>query len=114
MLKYAIYVHMTVKPGQEKAAEEFLRSAESLVREETKTVGWFAFRESPTSYGLFDVFEEDADRKTHIAGKVAAALMAKAPELFTQSPEIHMIDLLASKIPGDSMLPGDSKLKDAA
>jgi hypothetical protein len=31
---------------------------------------------------------------------VAAALMAKAPDLLAQPPAIEMVDLLATKLPG--------------
>lgn len=101
MVKYALYAHMHAKPGKEAAVEQFLEAALPLLREETKTVGWFAFRMSPGSYGIFDVFEEESDRKAHLSGKIAATLMAKAPELFTQTPDIHLIDVLATKLPGD-------------
>jgi hypothetical protein len=34
-----------------------------------------------------------------MTGKVAAALMAKAPDLFSSPPVIENIDVLASKLP---------------
>ena len=44
------------------------------------------------------VFAE-ACREAHLAGKVAAALMAKAGELFSEPPTIEKVDVLAAKLP---------------
>ncbi|HAM53271.1 MAG TPA: antibiotic biosynthesis monooxygenase, partial [Nitrospiraceae bacterium] len=38
-------------------------------------------------------------RQAHLAGKVAAALMAKASDLFAKSPVIEKVDVLAAKLP---------------
>ena len=54
----------------------------------------------PSSYAIFDAFPDDAGRQAHLSGKVAAALMAQAAELFAQPPSIEKIDVLASKLPG--------------
>jgi hypothetical protein len=35
-----------------------------------------------------------------LAGRVAAALMARAPELLSEPPVIEKIDILAAKLPG--------------
>ena len=56
----------------------------------------------PTSFGIFDTFSDDSGREAHLNGKVAAALMQKAPELLAQQPRIEKIDVLASKLPGTS------------
>ena len=39
-------------------------------------------------------------RQAHLSGKVAAALMAKAPELLASPPSIEKVDVLAAKLPG--------------
>ena len=38
-------------------------------------------------------------RSAHLSGKVAAALMAKAADLFSTPPNIEKVDVLASKLP---------------
>ena len=40
-----------------------------------------------------------AGRQAHLSGKVAAALMAKASELFAKPPAIEKVDVLAAKLP---------------
>lgn len=70
----------------------------ALVNAEPDTKAWFAIRFGPTTFGILDVFPNEAGREAHLNGKVAAALMAKAGELFAQSPAIEKIDILAAKL----------------
>ena len=39
-------------------------------------------------------------RQAHLTGKVAQALVAKAPELFSKPLQIEKVDVLAAKLPG--------------
>jgi quinol monooxygenase YgiN len=45
------------------------------------------------------VFENEAAREAHLHGKVAAALFAKAPDLFASAPNIEKPEVLAAKLP---------------
>ena len=99
MIKFSLYVRLEAKPGKEAAVEEFLRSGLSLVEEEPDTVAWFGIRLGPTTFGIFDAFEDEKGRKAHLSGKVAAALMAKAPELLASPPVIEKVDVIAAKLP---------------
>lgn len=93
------WVRLDAKPGKEKEVESFLKSAEALVQQEPQTTAWFAIRMGSSSFGIFDVFADDSGRQAHLSGKVAAALMAKAPELLSKPPGIEKIDILVSKLP---------------
>jgi len=44
-------------------------------------------------------FPDEAGRNAHLAGKVAAALMAQAPDLLQHSPSISKVEVLAVKLP---------------
>lgn len=99
MVKLAIYASMEAKPGKEAEVEAFLKSALPLVEAELGTIAWFAIRMGPTKFGIFDVFENEAGREAHLNGKVAAALFAKAPDLFASTPKVDKPDLLAAKLP---------------
>jgi hypothetical protein len=44
------------------------------------------------------LFPDDAGRKAHLTGPIAAALMAKAGELLAEPPKIEQVDLLAAKL----------------
>jgi quinol monooxygenase YgiN len=99
MVKLSVYVNMEAKPGKEADVEAFLKSALPLVEAEPGTIAWFAIRTGPSKFGIFDVFETEVAREAHLNGKVAAALIAKAPELFASAPKIDKPDLLAAKLP---------------
>ena len=100
--KFALYVPLKAKPGKEKEVADFLRSAVPLVNAEAGTISWFAIQEGPSSFAIFDTFDDEAGREAHLNGKVAAALMAKIKggDMFAKTPEIHKIDILADKLPG--------------
>jgi quinol monooxygenase YgiN len=101
MAKFALYVPLQAKPGKEKEVADFLRSAAPLVNAEAGTTTWFAIQEGPSSFAIFDTFDDEAGRDAHLNGKVAAALMekAKAGDLFAKTPEIHRLEILADKLP---------------
>ena len=101
MTKFALYVRLQAKPGKEREVAEFLRSAVPVVNAEPGTIAWFAIQEGPSSFSIFDTFDDELGREAHLNGKVAAALMerAKAGDLFANTPEIHKLDILADKLP---------------
>ena len=94
-----LFVRLEAKPGKEEEVENFLRGGLAVVEEEPATIAWFAIRLGPTTFGIFDAFPDEAGRQAHLTGRVAAALMAKASELFSQPPAIEKADVLASKLP---------------
>jgi quinol monooxygenase YgiN len=101
MSRYALYVPLEAKPGKEQEVAEFLRSAVPLVNAEPGTRSWFAIQEGPSSFAIFDTFDDEAGRDAHLNGKVAAALMekVKAGDLFAKAPEIHKLGIIADKLP---------------
>jgi len=99
MIKVALFVRLEANPGKEGAVESFLRGGLPIVEEEPATIAWFGIRLGPTTFGIFDAFPDEAGRQAHLSGKVAAALMAKAPELLVQPPVIEKVDVLAAKLP---------------
>lgn len=99
MTKVALFVRLEARPGKESEVETFLRGGLPIVEAEPDTTAWFAIRFGPTTFGIFDAFPSDEGRQAHLSGKVAAALMAKAPELLAQPPTIEKVDVLAAKLP---------------
>lgn len=100
MVKVALFVRLEAKPGKEKEVENFLLDGLPIVQEESATTAWFGIRLGPSTFGIFDAFPDEAGRQAHLSGKVAAALMAKAAELFAKPPSIEKVDVLAAKLPG--------------
>jgi quinol monooxygenase YgiN len=99
MVTVALWVRLEAKPGKEAEVESFLRGGLPIVAAEPDTIAWFAIRLSPSVFGIFDAFPNDAGRQAHLSGKVAAALMAKAPDLLSKPPSIEKVDVLAAKLP---------------
>jgi len=99
MVTVALLVRLEAKSGKEAEVESFLKSGLAIVNDEPATAAWFAIRMGPTTFGIFDAFPDDAGRQAHLAGRVAAALRAKASDLLSQPATIEKVDVLAAKLP---------------
>lgn len=97
MVKVGLFVRLEAKPGKEAEVESFLRGGLAVVQQEPATLAWYALRLGPSTFGIFDAFPDDAGRQAHLTGRVAAALMARAAELFSSPPSIEKVDVLAVK-----------------
>ena len=100
MVRVGLLVRLEAKPGKESAVAEFLTSGLALAQQEPDTTVWFAIKLGPSTFGIFDAFPGEPGRKAHLAGPIAAALMAKASELLAKPPVIEQVDVLAAKVPG--------------
>jgi len=69
----ALWVRLDAKPGKEKEVADFLRSGLAMVQGEPATTAWFGIQMGPSTFGIFDAFADDAGRKAHLAGPIAAA-----------------------------------------
>lgn len=98
MVRVALLVRLQAKPGKEAEVARFLESALVLANQEVTTPIWFGLRLGPATFGIFDAFTDEAGCKAHLAGQIAAALMAKASELLTEPPQIEQVEVLAAKI----------------
>jgi quinol monooxygenase YgiN len=100
MIKHALFVRLEAKPGKEAAVEQFLATGLDLANQEATTPIWFALKFSDSVFGVFDAFETEAGRQTHLTGPIAKALMGMADELFVRQPAIEAIDVLGLKNAG--------------
>lgn len=98
MVKVGFLARIVAKPGKEEEVSAFLSSALALAENEPSTTVWFAIRLSRSEFGIFDAFPNEAGRKAHIEGPIAAALMAKAGELLAEPPKIDPVDVMAAKL----------------
>ncbi len=85
------------KPGKEHDVEQFLKSALPLAEEEKDTISWYALKIGPSTFGIFDTFNDEQGREAHLSGKIAAALMEHAGELLSSPPQIEKVELIAVK-----------------
>jgi quinol monooxygenase YgiN len=86
-----------VRTGGEGRTAVFLKAALAMANDEPATPIWFALKLSPSTFGVFDAFHDEAGRQGHLTGPIAQALMAQAPELFSQPPSIEAIEVLGLK-----------------
>lgn len=100
MVTKALIVRLEAKPGREADVREFLEGGLAIVNEEPATTVWFAVQIGPSTFGIFDAFPDDAGRQAHLNGRLAAALMAQADDLFSEPPTIEQVDVLAAKLQG--------------
>ena len=98
MVKVALWVRLEAKPGKEQELSDFLAGALPLAEDEPATTAWFAIRLGASTFGIFDVFPDEAGRDAHLSGPIAAALMANASELLAKPPVIEKLDVLAAKL----------------
>jgi quinol monooxygenase YgiN len=97
MEQAALYVRLEAKPGKESEAADFLREALTAVQGEPMTTTWYALQFGPSTFAIFDAFPSDEGKQAHLAGEVARALLARAPELFAGEPSIETASVLAVK-----------------
>lgn len=100
MIKLALFARLEAQPGKEDEVARFLQAALAMARDEPTTPVWFALKLSPSTFGVFDAFHDEAGRQAHLTGPIAQALMAKAPELFAGPPTIEPIEVLGLKNSG--------------
>src|SRR5580658_8602879 len=97
MVKVGIFVRLMAKPGKATEVEELLMTGRALALEESGTPLWFAVRFDASTFGIFDAFADENARQAHLAGRLAAALMAKARALLAEPPRIERVDILVEK-----------------
>jgi quinol monooxygenase YgiN len=99
MVKLGLFVRLEAKAGKEAEVAAFLNAGLGLAQEEQLTPVWFALKLSPSTFAVFDAFEQEAGREAHLNGAIAKALMAKAPELLASAPTIEKLEVLGAKLP---------------
>ncbi|KAL5500978.1 hypothetical protein ACEPAH_9365 [Sanghuangporus vaninii] len=98
-VKFGLRVLAEAKEHKVEDAKNFLISALPLVEEERLTPQWYAIQlEGSNTFGILDFSEAEEGRQAHLNGKVAAALFAKADELFVKKPEVVKVDVVASRV----------------
>lgn len=79
MTKFALFLRLEAKPGQEAAVADFLADALPLANAESGTTAWFALKFGPSTFGVFDAFADEAGRQAHLNGPVPEAWMQASP-----------------------------------
>jgi quinol monooxygenase YgiN len=96
-VKFGLLVLLESKPGRGDDLGAFLEAGRALAAAEAGTVTWYAFKISDTAYGIFDSFETEAARQSHLNGEIPTALGQVAPDLLAKDPDIRTVDIVAVK-----------------
>lgn len=99
MVTVGLLARLEAKPGKEADLEAFLKGGLALAEQEPDTRVWFALRLGPSTFGIFDAFDDESGRQAHLNGQIVAALTESAPELLATAPTIEQVDVLATKLP---------------
>ncbi len=97
MIKLGLLATLEAKTGKENDVLNLLIAAEEMAKAEDQTVTWYAFQTGPSTFGIFDTFNDDDGRAAHLNGPIAAALMQHAEDLLSSPPDIKQIEIIATK-----------------
>jgi quinol monooxygenase YgiN len=100
MVTVGLLIRVEAKPDRVAEVEARMRKVVDIVRAEELAVAWFTVRTGPTSFAIFDVFENEADRDAHLANNFES-LRAAGAELFTAEPAVDYADVVAAVLPGN-------------
>jgi quinol monooxygenase YgiN len=98
MVSLGLFVRLEAKPGKEKDLAAFLKQGLQMANDEATTPLWFALRLSPSTFAIFDAFNNEAGRQAHLNGPIAKALMANAATLLATPPTIEKVEVLGAKV----------------
>jgi quinol monooxygenase YgiN len=97
MARLAVLVNIEAKSGREAEVEALLIGALPLARAEAGTRSWYAFKTGPSTFGIFDTFDDEAGRRAHLDGEIARRLLGRTEELLARPPQLTSVDVLAAK-----------------
>src|SRR5437868_12221404 len=98
MLTLSLFARLEAKPGKEEEVAAFLTQGLQLANQETTTPLWFALRLGPSTFAIFDPFQDQSGRRAPLTGPSAKALTARAPNLLAAPPSIERTEVLGAKI----------------
>ena len=97
MARLAVLVKIEAKSGREAEVEALLLGALPLARAEAGTRSWYAFKTGPSTFGIFDTFDDEGSRRAHLDGEIARRLLGRTEELLARPPQLTSVDVLAAK-----------------
>lgn len=105
-----LLVRLEAKPEHAADVAALLRDGKQYVDAEPGTPYWFAIQLGPTTFGIMDAFATDTERQAHLAGQLAAALLAAAPTALASDPVIEPVEVIARKASAPSAMVADGLL----
>ncbi len=93
----ALHIQLEARPGQEEEVERLLAEILSHAHHEPRTGPWYGLRYTKRTFGIFEAFPDEKARDRHLAGRGAAALIARSGALLAKPARINTLDVLMSK-----------------
>jgi hypothetical protein len=105
MQSKALFVTMQAGTGNGDKVATWLKASLAPITEEPATRDWFALRFGPDTFAIFDTFDGNRGRLTHLLGKVGRGLVVRTFTMLSGLPDIAMADVVAARMPsGDGEL----------
>ena len=98
MVTTGIFIKVETKPETAERFADRLKTVVDIVRAEGLARAWFGVRLGPTSFFIYDVFDDEASRDAHLEMN-GPALRAAGAELFDGGPDIQTVEVVASLLP---------------
>lgn len=96
--KFGLLVTFTAKAGKQDQVAAILSNSLSVAVRESGTITWYAYRITDTKFGIFDTFNDEESRRTHLNGDIAATLVQVSDELLEGALDIQALSIVTSKI----------------
>jgi quinol monooxygenase YgiN len=96
-----LVLRFKAKAGHEKEVAQLLRDAKPWIDAEAGTLAWFSVQYDEHSFGVFDVFPDNASRFAHLTGKLPRELAKNAFTLLGGMPEMHLVDVMTGNARSD-------------
>ncbi|KAI0272566.1 hypothetical protein BC834DRAFT_353341 [Gloeopeniophorella convolvens] len=101
-LKVGVRFVFRAKPEAAAEVRAALRDGAPDVQREPLTPYWYAFQKDATTFGVFVLFYDEADRREHLEGLSAGHLLDTISAHMEAPADRHFFDVIACKTP-----PGD-------
>ena len=95
--KIGLLVTLEAKPGMQDELIKWLKESLKEVMQERGTLSWYAYRIDEMTFGIFDTFDDEIGRHSHINGKVTESLGLNTKRLLSGPPQVRQIEVLAVK-----------------
>jgi quinol monooxygenase YgiN len=97
MIQKSLLLRLVANPGKEKELQQLLIDGLQLVKQEAKTINWYAFKINESTFGIFDTFPDEDGLHQHHTGKLSQAITKAAPQLLAENLSVEATDVLAWK-----------------
>jgi quinol monooxygenase YgiN len=95
----SLVVRLNAREETANQLADFLTDAVAAANAESGTIVWLALRTDDRTFWIVDAFPTERERRAHLEGPIAAALMEHADRLLAEPPEILPAEVLAAKLP---------------